>query len=99
MFDSLKIIKLVKDSFHMGPSDLDRVGRAGKITIAVKASGITNIYLECLVGVERFGREEDAEFKMKDSLATTYQNALEKRFRNLIMKFQTSLKEPELGEF
>ncbi|MEK2645267.1 hypothetical protein [Bdellovibrio sp. BCCA] len=99
MFDSEKLLKLVQASFPMGPPELARVGNAGKITIAVKASAVTNIYLECIVNTERFGREEDAEFKFKDELAETYRNALEKRLRNLIMKFQTRLKEPELGEY
>ncbi|WP_041583593.1 hypothetical protein AB1A81_12275 [Bdellovibrio bacteriovorus] len=93
------LITLIQSSFHMGPRELSKVGDSSKISIAVKASEVTSIYMDSLVGAERFSREEDPEFKLKDEIAGTYQNALEKRLRNLIMKFQTNLKEPELGEY
>lgn len=99
MFDADRMVRLVKASFFGHSESLDRIGNAGKITIAVKAVAITNMYMEIITSAEKMGRDEDEELKARVQLFDASLYGISRRFRNLIMKFQMNLKDAELKEY
>lgn len=103
MFDTDELIKIFLGAFafYKEPNvlqKLETVGKTSKITILLKCVMLTSKMMDLLAATEKFGKEHPKGLGFFSKLQTIANEKVYKRFRTLMLQFQTLKSGEEINE-